>query len=249
MERLLNIGFKKMGYWTLEEENIKYALDSMMNSKNVLYAFICNGEVKYIGKTVQKLKNRMNGYKNPGKSQVTNIKNNKNIFESLKKDEAIDIFALSDNGLMHYGGFHINLAAGLEDDLIRQIDPEWNGGSRIAEQDTEKEETAAKNGDSLISGIITLHQTYYNQGFFNLTVDLAQYVGGDKENIEIHFYDSQPSVVINGYINRTANANKTPRIMGGKKLKNIFQKKFTLNEQIQIYFLSKNAIRLSTFNQ
>ena len=36
----------------------------------------------------------------------------------LSKGKSIDIFALPDNGLIHYGGFHLNLAAGLESSLI-----------------------------------------------------------------------------------------------------------------------------------
>jgi hypothetical protein len=31
---------------------------------------------------------------------------------------------------MHYGGFHINLAAGLEDSIIRELKPIWNGGHK-----------------------------------------------------------------------------------------------------------------------
>jgi hypothetical protein len=48
----------------------------------------------------------------------------------LAAGAAVDIYALPDNGLLHYGRFHVNLAAGLEDDLIRVIDPPWNGGRK-----------------------------------------------------------------------------------------------------------------------
>jgi len=37
---------------------------------------------------------------------------------------------LADHGLLHYGGFHVNLAAGLEDSLIRDLNPPWNGGKK-----------------------------------------------------------------------------------------------------------------------
>jgi hypothetical protein len=38
---------------------------------------------------------------------------------------------------MKFGGFHLNLAAGLEDSLIRDLRPVWNGGRKeIADTDT-----------------------------------------------------------------------------------------------------------------
>ena len=77
----------------------------------------------YVGKSVQTLSTRMYGYKTPGKTQTTNINNNRRILDLLSKGAAIEILALPDNGLLHYGKFHLNLAAALEDDIIRTIDP------------------------------------------------------------------------------------------------------------------------------
>ena len=47
------------------------------------------------------------------------------------KDSVIEIHALPDNGLLYYGGFHVNLAAGLEDNLIKILKPEWNRGGKM----------------------------------------------------------------------------------------------------------------------
>ena len=66
----------------------------------------------------------MYGYQNPGPSQNTNIRNNNLIKEFLSRGESVDIFALPDNGLLHYGDFHINLAAGLEDSIVSSLKPE-----------------------------------------------------------------------------------------------------------------------------
>lgn len=38
----------------------------------------------------------------------------------------VDLFALPDHGLLHFGTFHINLAAGLEDSIVSSLKPEWN---------------------------------------------------------------------------------------------------------------------------
>ena len=44
----------------------------------------------------------------------------------IKSGSAVDIYALPDPGDMEYKGFHLNLAAGLEDSLIRELKPSWN---------------------------------------------------------------------------------------------------------------------------
>ena len=126
MERLINIGFKKVGQWLLENDQIILSLESENKTTNILYSFISNGSILYIGKTVQPLKKRMYGYQNPGPTQSTNIKNNRFITEKLINGDSVDIYALPDNGLLHYGGFHVNLAAGLEDSLVSVLKPTWN---------------------------------------------------------------------------------------------------------------------------
>ena len=40
--------------------------------------------------------------------------------------EPVEIHALPDNGLLYYRGFHVNLAAGLEDSLVATLKPVWN---------------------------------------------------------------------------------------------------------------------------
>lgn len=130
MNRLLNIGFARVGHWRLEGEELVFELSRYGTERNILYAFVVNGEVKYVGKTVSQLSARMSGYRNPGPTQSTNINNNRRIHELLASGSAVEIFALPDKGLLSYGGFHLNIAAGLEDDIIRVLDPEWNGGIR-----------------------------------------------------------------------------------------------------------------------
>ena len=127
VDRLINMGFRKVGEWQAEGVKIRFILDvDAASIKNVLYAFVCQGTVVYIGKTVRSLRQRMSGYKNPSSSQSTNIKGNKLIIETLAKNISVLIFALPDNGLLYYGGFHINLAAGLEDSMVSALKPAWN---------------------------------------------------------------------------------------------------------------------------
>ncbi len=116
LESLKAIGFSVAGRWRLDGlGGICCELNELAASRNVLYAFSIDGELMYVGKTIQMLRTRMAGYRNPGSTQSTNIKNNSNIRQSLAESKTVDIFVLPDNGLLHYGLFHVNLAAGLED--------------------------------------------------------------------------------------------------------------------------------------
>jgi hypothetical protein len=126
IERLKEMGFVKCGRWTLEAEELKYYSEKDIEALNVLYAFVSMEIILYIGKTIRSLKKRMYGYQNPGPTQLTNLRNNKNMKELLKTGVPIDIHAFADNGLFSYGGFHANLAAGLEDSIIEALKPKWN---------------------------------------------------------------------------------------------------------------------------
>lgn len=245
MNRLLEIGFQPVGNWKLDGDDIVCELTRLMNNRNVLYAFVVEGAIKYIGKTTQPLKKRMSGYQNPGPTQKTNIKNRINIFEQLKKGYFVDILVLPDNGLLRYGGFHINLAAGLEDSLISQLRPEWNG-QRLSKASSEPEEKppqkTAKKTLEKTTFLQILHKTYYNSGFFNVPVQYDRHFGNNLDKIDIYCGNEEVQIV--GYINRSANQNKTPRIMGGVELKNWLQNKYQITDQVLIEVLSPTSIKI-----
>lgn len=127
LDQLLEIGFKYAGVWRLEnEKKLICELADFSGSKNILYAFVCGKTVKYIGKTNQLLQKRMNGYQEPGPTQNTNIRINKRIVDQLSSGSFVQIYAFPDEGFLQFGGYRINLAAGLEDDLVHKLKPEWN---------------------------------------------------------------------------------------------------------------------------
>ncbi len=253
MDRLLKIGFINVGHWKLNNDKIRYYLASHNLEKNVLYCFVTNGEIKYIGKTTMILSKRMYGYQNPNPSQTTNFRVNLLIKETLENNNPVDIFILTDNGLLKYGDFKINLSAGLEDTLIYEINPIWNfSGKNKLEEDknsdmeiiTEIELNNLTEKMSNISFNIELGKTYYNQGFFNVKTEFSELLGTDKEIIEIQLGDKSENI-IKGYINRTANDNGTPRIMGGKTLTDWIKKSFKLGEIMNVEILSSVAIKIN----
>jgi hypothetical protein len=92
-----------------------------------LYAFVLGDDVMYVGKSIRRLRTRLHGYCNPNSTQITNVRNNRSILEARAAGIEVAVYALPDNGLLNYGEFHVNLAAGLEDSIIKRLKPPWNG--------------------------------------------------------------------------------------------------------------------------
>jgi hypothetical protein len=65
VKRLLQIGFEKVGCWRLREQQLSLELTKMNEQRNVLYAFVQDATVLYVGKTTGSLENRMGGYLRP----------------------------------------------------------------------------------------------------------------------------------------------------------------------------------------
>lgn len=119
MRMLKEIGFLQVGYWHCTREDIlECKLERLSDSESILYCFVSNNEILYIGKTVMTLSKRMYGYTRPGPRQSTNIRNRKAILELLSSGQAVDIFVLADNEQKFHNGYKINFAASLEDSLI-----------------------------------------------------------------------------------------------------------------------------------
>ena len=97
LQRLIKLGFKRAGEWKLNHDSpdrkITFELVEIdVDEPNVLYAFVANNELLYIGKSVKTLKKRLAGYQRPGKSQFTNIRSNKNILDLLSRQKGVEIY-------------------------------------------------------------------------------------------------------------------------------------------------------------
>ena len=130
--RLVAIGFKSAGRWMPAGEVLRFTLEpSVMHEQNVLYAFAVDGQLMYVGKTTQSLLKRMQAYRSPASTAerggATNIKNNGNIAAALAAGAKVEIYVLHSLPHQQHGEFTVNLAAGLEDSLIKALAPPWNG--------------------------------------------------------------------------------------------------------------------------
>lgn len=230
MHRLYEIGFQPVGTWLLDVD-LRLELNALVEHRNVLYAFVSGDTVKYVGKTTQTLQRRMMGYQRPSEGQRTNLRNRQSIVDLLKLGRPVEILAMPDSGLFRYGAFHLNLAAGLEDSIIKTLNPEWNGGrSSTAIEALEEANPPDRSKEAMLEAQVitsadgfplTIHETYYRTGFFNVPIAWSTFLAGDKADVMI--YCGPEKQAVRAKVNRSANANGAPRIMGGVPLKEWFQ--------------------------
>ena len=89
---------------------------------------------------------------------------------------------------------------------------------------------------------LKLGSAYYKQGFFNVPVSCEQYLGAHDANVELLLEGI--SRIAAGRVNRKANANGTPRIMGGPPLRRWFQSRFKQGDLLRVEIESPSRMRL-----
>lgn len=255
------LGFRHFAMWTETHGRLRYELSNdtpelvaMLDVSNALYAF-CQGErVLYIGKTARSMRRRLYGYCNPGQTQQTNAHCNRRIREGMSDGLETTILVFTPPNLLQYGGFEINLAAGLEDILIAKFCPHWNGGEQGQQPVTETSELEADQEVPLTMGQsnrpqelgrfnVLLGDTYYRMGFVNSGVEASKLLGGHQELITVRFSDGTPA--ISSSINRTANPNKSVRLVGSNQaIAAWFQQHFKLGDKVTARILGPNEIEL-----
>lgn len=126
LKKIIDLGFEDVGYWFLDGERISYSLTASAKESNILYSFVVNGDVKYVGKSIQTLYKRMYLYKQGGGTQITNIRNRREIKSCLERGMVVRIYVFIQRDPMRYKEMPVNIAAGLEDYLIFLLKPAWN---------------------------------------------------------------------------------------------------------------------------
>ena len=89
---------------------------------------------------------------------------------------------------------------------------------------------------------LTLHKSYYDKGFFNLGVDVEQFVRPDSGPVTLRLGESEKE--IEGLVDREANQNGTPRISGGAKLRDWFQEHFKLEGVVDVFVTDTDELWL-----
>ena len=148
---LLAIDLEDAARWQIDGKKLKTVGDKkarwrhLCDVPNTLYAFCSGEEVLYIGKTTQTLKKRFVGYCDPGNGRATNYKCHKGIRELLSRGEEVRILVLPSDSSLKWNGIEINLAAGLEDHLVKTFKPKWNGSNKHLRTETSANEQDLDN--------------------------------------------------------------------------------------------------------
>lgn len=206
----------------------------------------------YIGKTASTLRSRMNGYKNAAVSQRTNIRVKNEIINKLKADRVVQIFVLLDKANLMFKNYKVSLSAGLEDNLIAAIRPQWNyrGNNRIKVQELPQEddnvilETTPPIIGILKTVKIKLGSEYLKNGFFNFSKKDLNFLPEEPMPVNIYLgHDSQ--YCFQGRF-LFANQNGQPRVHGNKNLKNWFlDKNYRKGDIITIDIITHDTYRLN----
>lgn len=239
---LPNIGFEQIGAWKINGKGIGYSINQhkqgFLGIGNALYAFTSGNDVMYIGKTTKSITGRFVGYFN-GNGRATNNKLHVAILDLLRTGNTVEIWVFAPTIPFQILGFEVNLAAGLEDSLISEFKPEWNG----------KRVTVANNQNNAQLGIpvcdfkIKLGKIYYNSGFINPGVTASQELDVDGEPVKV-FLGSSANFV-NSAINRRANTNGTVRIIGNnRQIAEWFQDKFNPGDEVSAAVIDRQTILL-----
>lgn len=252
MNRLFEIGFQVVGNWYIENEILKYELRKEIIQQNVLYAFIAESRLLYIGKTTKTLRRRMNGYLRPSPSQKTNIRNHKSILLLLESKNDVEILAMPDTELHQYGAFKLNYPAALEDSVIEIMKPEWNGGRSSVYLELDEESNPPETSQEAqlekevmrgkFSFEIKLHKTYIDKGFFNVPKQFAHHFA--EYETEVDIYCGKEKFHIKGTISRSHPENGNPRIRGFKNLHNWFVVNHSELDQILVEVINSTTIQI-----
>ena len=259
------IGFKHVGHWQLRADGPVYVLHRLRDAAPALYSFTIGEAVMYVGKTVRTLDQRLYGYKRGGATQRTNTRVRNEIRNALREGHLVDILGFHDPKPGRVGRFTLNLPAALEDDIINTLDPPWNGAKksrsgalkepilpRVDPRIPPKQETQAtsKTPESVptVGGTtdcafnITVEPTYYRKGFFNVPIAHEHCFSADGEMIEIRLPGHDRP--LEARVNRTANNNKTPRIVGGTGLRDWFQETTEVGGLIRVTVQDNSSIEM-----
>ena len=87
---------------------------------------------------------------------------------------------------------------------------------------------------------LTLGNTYYSKGFFNLGIDVERHITYEEGPFVVFVGENKRE--IKGRVSREANQNGTPRIYGGAELRDWFQANFRKGERVDVLILAEDQV-------
>lgn len=134
--KLLALGMEDAARWQIDGLKLKAVGHKAARWRhlsavpNALYAFCSDDDVLYIGKTTKTLSKRFVSFCSAGTRGATDSRCHREIRKLLGRGLDVHIIVLPPDPSHTWSGIRLNLAAGLEDDLVRTFQPKWNSGSQ-----------------------------------------------------------------------------------------------------------------------
>ena len=94
------------------------------------------------------------------------------------------------------------------------------------------------------SFVITVEKAQYREGFVNVPGAHAHLFSADGAIVEVHLPGSR--LPVNATVSRRANLNRTPRIVGGTRLRDWFRTNTRIGEAIRVRVESNALIKIVT---
>lgn len=261
LEKFKEIGFKPVGSWKVTPNGLTFDIEKEYESKKeVVYAFISDEIVHYVGKTDTTLKNRMTSYKNGkegNKSGSTNKEIYNKIFEKIQKGCEVKIYVLFDIEINHMG-YKVSISSGIEPSLISALDPKlcWNSRysnssiRKISNKSIDNNSTRIKPINSSeplkypVHAQCALRMEYFLKGLISFSKSYSDYLPKNSNvNVQIEIADSK-----NTFTGKFTRSSDKTIINGHDDLKDWYNKNFKQNDIIDIEILREDHFRLSKHN-
>lgn len=126
--RLIAGGFKLSGQWKLDTAS-RARFDGEAPQEPGVYVFAVNGKVHYVGSAQTGLANRLRQYDQTNKRTGFRFRLISLITERLKDGSKVAVLTIVP-GSMRRKGLPVDPIAGLEEGLIRELQPSWNRRGR-----------------------------------------------------------------------------------------------------------------------
>lgn len=122
MEKLLELGFKKVGIWKKDEKVLSFELSEFKDSADIIFAFVQNSTVAYMAVSNGNFETFLNTFVNPSNIDLekTGVKNS--ILKALDNGE-VAIYALKNK---KFFGLMTRFSQSEIINLIKEIKPSWN---------------------------------------------------------------------------------------------------------------------------
>lgn len=122
MEKLLELGFKKVGIWKKNEKTLSFELSEFKDSTDIIFAFVQNSTVVYMATALGNFETFLTTYINPSSIDLDKAGIKNSLLKSLD-DKEIAIYALKNK---KWFGLATRFTPIQISNIIKEINPSWN---------------------------------------------------------------------------------------------------------------------------